>query len=102
MTPKQNSAIASIARAALDKSGANAEFKEWSVRPLGDDAAARYFWVHVVTGMTGDEGTLAAMFCRYRGTFCVGPRGGIDAKTASKHATAAHVKKYPLIFGFES
>jgi hypothetical protein len=99
VTGEQNAALARIARAALDKvsSTERAEFKEWSVEPFLDGILR----VRVVAGMTNDAETLASVFCRYRGTFYVGIRGGIRALVFTK-GRKMNARKYPLIYGFES
>ncbi len=43
---------------------------------------------------------MASIFCRDRGTFAVGRRGGIEALGGT--GTKSDRKKYPLIYGWES
>ena len=101
MTPRQNRALGRIAWAALDRLP-NLELKEWFIKPLRDGSPI--LWVTVETGAPGDEGTMAAVLCRYRGSFMVGPRGKItSAETLSgDKARARNAKKHPLIYGFTS
>lgn len=72
------------------------EVKRFGVTQLG-------FNVSVVceVGRKGDEGTLSAILCRYRGHFFVGTRGAIKAVDA-KDENKDKAKKYPLIYGWRS
>lgn len=55
------------------------EFKEFEVTEF-----EHFVSVYVVTGMKGDEGTLAAVFARDRAHFFVGPKGSISYPVTSK------------------
>lgn len=52
------------------------EYKEFRIAPLGTSGIVV---VYLHTGMKGDEGTAASIFCRYRRQIFVGKRGGITA-----------------------
>jgi len=65
--------------------------------------------VSVVIEMGGvnDAGTLAAVVCRTRGHFFIGPRGGIKSAglitpmgARAKKAGAGNLKRHPLIYGW--
>lgn len=55
--------------------------------------------VVAIVGSENDEGTMAAVLCRYRGHFFVGRSGKVEAVDPSDKAKA---KKYPLIYGWRS
>lgn len=63
------------------------EVKEFSIRPLFDDAPEReIWWVSITVGMVGDEGSLAQSLCRPRRLVQIGKRGGLRLGNA-KHKT---------------
>ena len=56
------------------------EIKELMMEPLGDTKTTkRILHVHVVTGMKGDEGTMAAVFARDKRHLFLYPRGRVSA-----------------------
>jgi hypothetical protein len=103
ITAKQNRALGAIARAALESTCARdrADLKDWRVEPIGRGV----LFVVVEAGKLADEGTMAAVLCRTRGTFTVGPRGSIrstEAQPHGKRGRRSNARRYPLIYGFTS
>lgn len=99
MTPKQNRVIAHIARRALEAMSTlrEVEFKRWEVSAIGGNI----FSVIVETGYINDDDSMLSL-TRKRGHFFVGPRGSIRAVTYSKNTKQRNLRKYPLIYGFDS
>ena len=42
-------------------------------------------FLHVVTGMVNDAGTMAEYFCRKHRHLCIGPRGGISSSPITRN-----------------
>ena len=61
------------------------EWKEWEPDCTGQ------FMVTFETGMKGDEGTYAAIFCRKSRTFWVGVRGGVYVMNSKYHLVSTSV-----------
>jgi len=70
--------------------------KDFQVNPLGGGR-----W-SVVLRMSREDwaGTMADVLCETYGHFFVGPRGGVVAKTSSKHSTSENQRTHPLIYGW--
>lgn len=96
LTPAQIREITRIQQYKLRDWGVDYEVKKFIVKQLG-------FAVSVVceVGRKGDEGTMAALLCRYYGHFFVRRGGAIEALEA-KEENKAKAKKYPLIYGWRS
>lgn len=82
---------------------AKREFKEASLERVGEysDSLA----LSLVVGLKDDEGTMAALFARYRGHFFLTRRGGVsfyrDAKRGSGRVRVAGIRK-ARIYGFRA
>ncbi len=96
LTQSQLDAITRIQQDRLLGQGTGYEVKEFRLTNLG-----RCVSVVVTVGRKGDEGTMAAVLCRYRGHFFVGRRGGIEAVSPSE-GNASKAQQYPLIYGWRS
>lgn len=92
LSRRQLRAITEIQLYQLD--GRNHEVKRLQVKNCGSFAS-----VVCEVGGVGDEGTLAAILCRYRGHFFVGPRGRIRV---ADHQPTADQRRYPLIYGWRN
>ena len=98
ITKEQNRALRAIARAGLEQGGRVQELKAWEVTDIGYGN----LFVICETGGVNDEGTMAALLCRARGTFTVGPKGGIKTmKRPDEHATKTKLRYNPLIWGWD-
>lgn len=96
MNLAQVNAVARIQKAALRQvSSEGGQVKQLRLVEVG-----KTLMVICEAGTEGDEGTLARVFCRAKGTFTVGPRGGIKAHDRAKHATKQEAKQAPLIYGW--
>ena len=93
-TPITPAQVRAITQCQLAKLWDRQEVKVFEVRQHGG-----FVSVYVEVGRIGDEGTLASVFCRYRGHFFIGRRGKIQAKRGK--ASKAKLQKYPLIYGWE-
>jgi len=97
MKQAQINAVARIQKAALNRvPSADGQIKRLRLVEI----SSKTLMVICEAGTKGDEGTLAKVFCRARGTFMVGPRGGIKALDHARHATKQDVKRAPLIYGW--
>ena len=90
---------ASKQRAHHDGQYRSPDVKQWEVKP-----GYKMVSVFVETGAFDDENDMRSLWCRNRGLFFVGPRGGISASDAfvRKTTSKADLKRNPLIFGFGS
>lgn len=90
MTKEQERSIKLIERKAMDILfyGKDYEFKKFEVEE-------NEYFVSLVfeVGAIGDEGTLAAVFCRDYGHVWIGKRGGITYPVNSKRAKNGFVRK---------
>ena len=97
MNKSQVNAVARIQKAALSRvPSADGRIKRLRLVEI----SSKTLMVICEAGTKDDEGTLAKVFCRARGTFMVGPRGGIKALDHARHATKQDAKRSPLIFGW--
>lgn len=60
------------------------EVKKWEVEELGVNGI---ICVVLVTGLIGDEGTMASLLCRKHRQFFVGARGGISVMNRNYNFT---------------
>lgn len=88
MTQAQERAIERVRKMAKQTFyGDNYEFKKFEVTEYDHFVA-----VWVVTGMIGDEGTMASVFARDEALFFIGPKGALTYPVTSKR-TGEQVKK---------
>ncbi len=96
MTSQQLRAITAIQQWKL-RDNCHNEVKRFRLSEIGKKVL-----VQVCVGLTGDEGTAAAILCRERGAFLVGPRGGIQALDSHAGTPKTKLSKYPVIYGWRS
>lgn len=109
LTPAQEKAIERIKASAARRTNEpeNREFKRFEVKPMREGMAQGPIFVLATYGMKNDENTAASLFCRDRGHFSVGVRGGIRVVgerylAERKNLPISKLREHPLIFGWES
>lgn len=92
VTRKQAWRIEDCFRAMLPDYSAKAageyEVKEWDIEASHNGS----LWLRIVSGMKGDEGTMAEVFCRTRLSCRIGKRGGLRAYVSGKKGSTRTLK----------
>ena len=90
LTDRQIKVIRSLKKDIFEHDGFNNpdkyEFKEWEVKITKATYIENMYHVFVssIVGMKDDDGTSAALFCRRRRLFHIGPKGGVKGLLGKK------------------
>jgi len=74
MNPKQQKTIERIKKIFLDRCGAGGRYE---FKLVNTEVCTGFVMLVLEAGLHNDTGTYAAILCRTRGQFFIGPRGGI-------------------------